>query len=96
MGSYSKRKKKYDAVIIDPPRSGIEKPVMAWLCGMMPENKADVIFSVSCDPVTHARDAASLVSSGYKMTTLMMLDFYPQTSHIESFAVFVNERGNAK
>ena len=88
-------RKKYDAVIIDPPRSGIEKPVMAWLCGMPHSNKPDVIFSVSCDPVTHARDAASLVAAGYKMTTLMMLDFYPQTSHIESFAVFVNERGNA-
>ena len=84
--------KKYSAVIIDPPRSGIEKPVMNWLCGTMPgntpENKPDVIFSVSCDPVTHARDAALLTAAGYKMKTLMMLDFYPQTSHIESFAVF--------
>ncbi len=76
--------KKYNAVIIDPPRSGIEKPVMNWLCGGTP----DVIFSVSCDPVTHARDAALLTAAGYKMKTLMMLDFYPQTSHIESFAVF--------
>ena len=78
-------RKKFGAVIIDPPRSGIEKPVMNWLC----DSKPDVIFSVSCDPVTHARDAASLAAAGYKMTTLMMLDFYPQTSHIESFAVFV-------
>lgn len=86
-------RKKYGAVIIDPPRSGIEKPVMSWLCGMPHGNKPDVVFSVSCDPVTHARDAASLTAAGYEMTTLMMLDFYPQTSHIESFAVFVNKRG---
>jgi 23S rRNA (uracil1939-C5)-methyltransferase len=86
--------KKYDAVIIDPPRSGIEKPVMNWLCGNASAHAKqrgstpDVIFSVSCDPVTHARDAALLTAAGYKMKTLMMLDFYPQTSHIESFAVF--------
>ena len=85
-------RKKYDAVVIDPPRSGIEKSVMAWLCGMPPENKPDVIFSVSCDPVTHARDAALLTAAGYKIKTLMMLDFYPQTSHIESFAVFESGR----
>ncbi len=88
--------KKYNAVIIDPPRSGIEKPVMNWLCGTShetaPANKPDVIFSVSCDPVTHARDAALLTAAGYKMKTLMMLDFYPQTSHIESFAVFESGR----
>ena len=92
--------KKYDAVIIDPPRSGIEKPVMNWLCGnsdgtscdnahaKQRKNFPNVIFSVSCDPVTHARDAALLTAAGFKMKTLMMLDFYPQTSHIESFAVF--------
>ena len=85
-------RKKYKAVIIDPPRSGIEKPVMGWLCGMPREKRPDVIFSVSCDPVTHARDAASLSAAGYKMKTLMMLDFYPQTSHIESFAVFESGR----
>ena len=80
--------KKFNAVIIDPPRSGIEKPVMNWLCAEQRGKRPDVIFSVSCDPVTHARDAALLTAAGYKMTTLMMLDFYPQTSHIESFAVF--------
>ena len=80
--------KKYNVVIIDPPRSGIEKPVMAWLCAKQRGNTPDVIFSVSCDPVTHARDASLLTAAGYKLKTLMMLDFYPQTSHIESFAVF--------
>ncbi|MCR4713298.1 MAG: TRAM domain-containing protein [Treponemataceae bacterium] len=106
--------KNYDAVIIDPPRSGIEKPVMNWLCGNAASpnsantsssasgktsahakqrgNSPNVIFSVSCDPVTHARDAALLTAAGFKIKTLMMLDFYPQTSHIESFAVFESIR----
>lgn len=74
----------YDAVVIDPPRSGMEKEVCSWLCS----NKTPLICSVSCDPVTHARDAARLVQSGYKLEKLTLLDFYPQTSHIESFALF--------
>lgn len=77
-------KNEFDAVIIDPPRSGMEKEVAAWLCS----RKIPLILSVSCDPVTHARDAAKLVQAGYKLEKLTLLDFYPQTSHIESFALF--------
>lgn len=77
----------YDAVIIDPPRSGMEKSVCNWLC----EKKPPLIRSVSCDPVTHARDAKILLSSGYRLTKLFLLDFYPQTSHIESLAYFEAE-----
>lgn len=74
----------FDAVIIDPPRSGMEKEVSTWLC----ETHPFYIRSVSCDPATHARDAARLVKSGYKLKELYLLDFYPETSHIESLACF--------
>lgn len=77
-------KANYDAVIIDPPRSGIEKPVLSWLCN----KKVPIIRSLSCDPVTHARDAKKLLEAGYKMTKLFLLDFYSQTSHIETLAHF--------
>ena len=74
----------FDAVVIDPPRSGMEKGVRDWLC----KNKTGQIRSVSCNPSTHARDAAFLVKSGYSLEKLYLLDFYPQTSHIESLAFF--------
>ncbi|WP_191016257.1 23S rRNA (uracil(1939)-C(5))-methyltransferase RlmD [Treponema zioleckii] len=74
----------FDAVVIDPPRSGMEKQVCKWLC----ENKVGQIRSVSCNPSTHARDAKFLVKSGYILSKLYLLDFYPQTSHIESLAFF--------
>lgn len=74
----------FDAVVIDPPRSGMEKEVRDWLC----KNKVGQIRSVSCDPATHARDSAALVKSGYTLSRLYLLDFYPQTSHIESLAFF--------
>lgn len=74
----------FDAVVIDPPRSGMEKSVCKWLC----ETKIPQIRAVSCNPSTQARDAAFLIKSGYKMTKLYLLDFYPQTAHIESLACF--------
>ena len=74
----------FDAVIIDPPRSGMESAVCKWLC----KNKAGIVKSLSCDPSTHARDAKYLVKSGYNLAKLYLLDFYPQTSHIESLAYF--------
>ncbi len=70
----------FDCVIIDPPRTGMEKQVLTYLC----KSKIPVIRSLSCDPVTHARDIAKLVQSGYKLKRLILCDFYPQTSHIES------------
>ncbi|MBQ0052438.1 MAG: 23S rRNA (uracil(1939)-C(5))-methyltransferase RlmD [Treponema sp.] len=74
----------FDAVVIDPPRSGMEKAVCQWLC----RNKVSQIRSVSCNPSTHARDAHFLVKSGYNLTKLYLLDFYPHTAHIESLANF--------
>ena len=75
--------KKFDAVVIDPPRSGMEVEVRKWLCS----SNIPQIRSVSCDPATHARDVKELVSYGYRLEKLFLLDFYPNTSHIESLAV---------
>ncbi|MCR4626651.1 MAG: TRAM domain-containing protein [Treponema sp.] len=74
----------FDAVVIDPPRSGMEKEVCQWLCKTHPK----YIRSVSCDAATHARDSAWLIKAGYRLTELYLLDFYPQTAHIESLACF--------
>ena len=77
---------KFDAVVIDPPRSGMEKSVCQWLC----RAKIPQVRAVSCNPSTQARDAAFLVKAGYKLEKLYLLDFYPQTAHIESLANFEN------
>ena len=78
----------FDAVVIDPPRSGMERDVCRWLCETRPAH----IRSISCDPSTHARDAARLVRAGYRIEELYLLDFYPETSHIESLACFEYSR----
>lgn len=73
----------FDACTIDPPRSGMEKEVRDWLAA----SKIPLILSMSCDPATHARDCAALLRSGYELEQIYLLDFYPNTSHIESLAL---------
>ena len=80
----SKTAPRFDCVVVDPPRSGMENAVCAWLG----RSEIPQIHSVSCDPATHARDASKLISAGYKLEKLYLLDFYPHTSHIESLAWF--------
>ncbi|EID84621.1 putative SAM-dependent methyltransferases/tRNA (uracil-5-)-methyltransferase family protein [Treponema sp. JC4] len=75
----------FDACVIDPPRSGMEKEVCDYLC----KSGIPQIRSLSCDPATHARDSAKLIAAGYSLEAIYLLDFYPNTSHIESLAVFV-------
>lgn len=77
----------FDALIIDPPRTGIEKEVVDYITA----SKPSIIRSLSCDPATHARDLKRLVQAGYTIESFHMLDFYPHTSHIESLACLVYE-----
>lgn len=72
----------FDAAFIDPPRSGMEREVRAWLA----RERVPVVRSLSCDAVTHARDLGYLTGAGYKIKRLYLLDFFPQTMRIESLA----------
>lgn len=73
----------FDAAVIDPPRTGMERETREWLRS----SRVHEIRSLSCDPSTHARDVAFLLEGGYSLESLSLLDFYPNTSHIESLAV---------
>ncbi|MCX7024657.1 MAG: class I SAM-dependent RNA methyltransferase [Spirochaetes bacterium] len=72
-------KSRFDAVVCDPPRSGLSERVRSWFR----EAKPPVVSYVSCDPVTCARDVGDLVRSGYSIDWMKVFDFYPQTSHVE-------------
>jgi 23S rRNA (uracil1939-C5)-methyltransferase len=71
-------------VLLDPPRSGAGKEVVAEIVRLGPQR----VVYVSCDPATLARDARHLTQSGYVLVTVQPLDLFPQTHHIESVALF--------
>ena len=74
-----------DRMLIDPPREGAIAVVKALSAAQRP---ARIVY-VSCNPATLARDAAVLVhEKGYRLTQAGIANMFPQTSHVESIAVF--------
>ncbi|MBI5945366.1 MAG: class I SAM-dependent RNA methyltransferase [Chloroflexi bacterium] len=71
-------------MIVDPPRAGIERHALDAIINIKPQ----VIAYVSCDPSTLARDAARLISGGYRLVEVTPFDLFPQTYHIESISIF--------
>jgi len=74
---------KFDKVLLDPARAGA-----AGIVDQISELGAMRVVYVSCNPATLARDAQSLLSQGYQLEKLGMLDMFPHTSHMESMALF--------
>jgi 23S rRNA (uracil1939-C5)-methyltransferase len=69
-----------DFVVLDPPRTGLGKVVVARLIDLRPRQ----ITIVACDPATLARDLAALVAAGYRMERMTLVDLFPQTYHLET------------
>jgi 23S rRNA (uracil1939-C5)-methyltransferase len=42
---------------------------------------------VSCDPATLARDLKVLITGGYNVSSIEVLDLFPMTEHVESVVV---------
>jgi len=77
-------KKKYDCILLDPPRLGAKEVIEHF--GKLGAKK---IVYVSCHPATLARDAGELVHThGYKLKAAGVMDMFPHTAHTESIAVF--------
>ena len=70
--------RKFDSVIVDPPRSGLGEKVVQQLLKINPKK----IVYVSCDPITLARDI-NYLSSNYELVNISLVDMFPNTHHIE-------------
>lgn len=74
-----KHDKKWDTIILDPPRSGIHPKAAELILNYEPEK----IIYVSCNPATQARDLMMLTSK-YEITGIQPVDMFPHTFHIEN------------
>ena len=68
-----------DAVIVDPPRSGLSPKMKSLL---RTAGFRDFLY-VSCDPATLARDLESLQGT-YDILDVTGFDLFPQTAHVEA------------
>ena len=68
-----------DVVILDPPRAGVDAPVIEVILRAAPET----IVYVSCNPATQARDLA-LMAAAYKVAAVQPVDMFPHTHHVEN------------
>lgn len=73
-----------DAVLVDPPRSGLGARVVDLL------SAADIprLVYISCDPATLARDARRLSAQGFRLESVTPIDLFPQTYHIETLSLW--------
>ena len=69
-------------VVLDPPRRGAGPRVLEPVVALRPPR----LTYVSCDPATLARDLAYLIKRGYELSSLDLVDLFPQTFHIETVA----------
>ena len=72
----------FDTVVVDPPRSGLDKNTISYLLKISPEK----IVYVSCDPITLARDL-KLLSEKYDCLEITPVDMFSRTYHVENVCV---------
>lgn len=70
---------KLDAIVVDPPRAGLEYSFIESIL----EIKPNKMIYVSCNPETLARDLKHL-SSQYHVEKIQPVDMFSQTYHIEN------------
>ena len=79
--------KNYDIVVFDPPRAGA-KAQMSEFAKLSPEGKPEKIVAVSCNPETFTEDANILLSAGYKISEITIVDQFIYSPHAEVVALF--------
>ena len=81
--NYAREKRKFDAIILDPPRKGCTKEA---LDNALRLTKSKIIY-VSCNPATLARDLKYLTEKGAVVESIQPFDMFCHTYHIENVAI---------
>ncbi len=73
----------FDAAILDPPRAGAARQ-----CEELARCRMATVVYVSCNPASFARDARKLVAGGWRTASIIAVDQFLWSSHIELVASF--------
>ncbi len=74
-----KAKKSLDVIILDPPRSGVDKDSIKVINELLPKK----IIYISCNPTTLCRDL-KILKEKYDVKEITPFDLFSQTHHIEA------------
>jgi 23S rRNA (uracil1939-C5)-methyltransferase len=74
---------RFGAVLFDPPRAGAKAQAAE-----IARSKVPLVVAVSCNPNTFARDARLLVDGGYRIESILPVDQFLWSPHVELVAVF--------
>ena len=72
---------------MNPPRTGLEKEISAWIAKEM---KPARMAYLSCSAGTLYRDLQFQQSQGFVVQRIIPYDFFPQTPHVEMLALLDN------
>ncbi len=75
--------RKTDAVVIDPPRAGAAEQHRE-----LARSGVQRIAGVSCNPLTFARDARTLIDAGFTLERVLPVDQFLWSAHIELVGSF--------
>lgn len=70
------------AIIVDPPRKGLDDKTIANILKIKPEK----LVYISCNPATMVRDLAKLEKE-YEVQKVQPVDLFPFTKHVETVSV---------
>lgn len=77
---------KPDAIIIDPPRSGLNTETINTILKLNPQK----IIYVSCDPMSLVRDL-NILKADYNILEVTPFDMFPNTYHVENLALLIRK-----
>ncbi len=72
--------KKFESIFIDPPRIGCGN-----LIDLIIERAEKNIYYLSCNPSALAKDLKLMISKGFVIEKIFLIDLFPNTYHIETF-----------
>jgi len=78
---------KFSKVLLDPARAGAEVAVE-----QIEKLDIETVLYISCEPATLARDSQFMLSKGYKIERIGLIDMFSQTKHVETMVLFKRKK----